>query len=190
MFRISLYLKQPWRAYVACSNNSVLAPQNNLSLIEFCYKGLVETVHFKHKSLACSCGFRFFKCSCSEFTLLFQVSCMASECLKWILCHRLGNYLPFKIKFWNLFFCGWSKYLVLYSTSAIMALVWQMYGPEPSPESFQQGPLRLFRGAWHSEIWEKLHRFIVLHNSIWGLGALFGLTFWNLRKTPPICSAP
>jgi len=32
---------------------------------------------------------------------------------------------------------------------------------------FNRGALRLFRGAWHSEIWQKLYRFIVLHNSIW-----------------------
>jgi len=39
---------------------------------------------------------------------------------------------------------------------------------------FNRGALPLFRGAWHSEIWQKLHRFIVLHNSIWGLRTLFG----------------
>ena len=33
---------------------------------------------------------------------------------------------------------------------------------------FSRKALRLFRGAWHLEIWQKLHRFIVLHNSIWG----------------------
>ena len=36
------------------------------------------------------------------------------------------------------------------------------------------GALHLFRGAWHSGTWQKLHRLLVLHNSIWGLGALFG----------------
>jgi len=32
--------------------------------------------------------------------------------------------------------------------------------PEPSPESLQQGSLRLCRWAWHSDVWQNLHWFI------------------------------
>jgi len=39
---------------------------------------------------------------------------------------------------------------------------------KPSPESFQWGALRLFRGLYILKFDKKLHRFIVLYNSIWG----------------------
>jgi len=37
------------------------------------------------------------------------------------------------------------------------------------------------QGAWHSKIWQKLHWFTVLHNSIWGAWSLFG----GLRPPKP-----
>ena len=38
---------------------------------------------------------------------------------------------------------------------------------------FNIGGFTFVQEAWHSEISQKLHRFIVLHSSIWGLWALF-----------------
>jgi len=35
----------------------------------------------------------------------------------------------------------------------VLVALFIRYLPEPSPESFQKGTLRLFRGAWHCEVW-------------------------------------
>jgi len=45
---------------------------------------------------------------------------------------------------------------------------------------FNRGALRLFREAWHSEIWQKLNRFTALHISIfWDLELCLGGLEWR-----------
>jgi len=48
-------------------------------------------------------------------------------------------------------------------TASILLKTCNMANPEPSPESFQYGALRLFRGMDIDEFDEKRHRIIMLH---------------------------
>jgi len=59
-------------------------------------------------------------------------------------------------------------------TASILLKACKMANPEPSPESFQYGALRLFRGMDIDEFDEKRHRIIMLHNLIWGVELCLG----------------
>jgi len=71
--------------------------------------------------------------------------------------------------------------MILHSVSDwtwVIALCWVLV-QNRRQKVFNRGALRLCRGAWHSEIWQKLHWFEVFHISIWGAWSFV----WGAKPT-------